>query len=379
MTLVCHTPGRNGLAMAEKILEVSCNGLVIGGVQQVIMNIVSELHEDFEFDVLVFTEGPDYFDDDFSAFGGKIYRIPNKRYPFKKNIDSYIRGPSFFFGTLKILREHGPYTAIHCHNYFESAFCLLAAKAAGVKIRIAHSHNDMSKVHLSIPRRVKQRLLQPIVNRYATIRIGCSRNASEYLFGKKVPAITVFNGIDLKPFELGRQNPGYKAGDKIRLLHVGNFTPQKNQLFLIDIISALKERKVDFVLTMVGGGDERYRDLVVEKIQKKGLSEFVTILPPDSDVPGEMRKADLFLFPSSFEGLGIVLIEAQASGLHSIVSGMIPPEADLGNLEYVASLDAGLWADAVLGIVKRGQVRRFVDVETDNIKNVCEVYRTLEE
>lgn len=363
--------------MKEKILEVSCNGLGKGGVQHVIMNIVTALHEEYAFDVLVFTEGPDYYDDAFRAFGGTIYRIPNKQYCFKKNIDSYIRGPRIFFGTLKILREHGPYSAIHCHNYFESAFCLLAAKAAGVKIRIAHSHNDASKVPFSRPRLLKQRLLQPIVNRYATRKIGCSRNASDYLFGKDVPALTVLNGIELKPFASGKQNPGYQAGEQIKLLHVGNFIAQKNQLFLVDLMSELRKRNLDFRMTMVGGSEESYRDQVIRRIQEEGLEDSVTILPPDSDIPEEMRKADLFLFPSRFEGLGIVLIEAQASGLHCLVSGSVPPEADLGNIRYLSTLEVSLWADAVQEIIRRGQPRVFVDMEKYDIKNVAEEYRRI--
>lgn len=363
--------------MKEKILEVSCNGLGSGGVQRVIMNIVAELHEEYAFDVLVFTEGPDFYDDTFRTFGGTIYRIPNKQFCFKKNIDSYIRGPRIFFGTLKILREHGPYSAIHCHNYFESAFCLLAAKAAGVKIRITHSHNDASNVPFSKARVLKQRLLQPIVNQYATIRIGCSRNASNYLFGKDTPALTVLNGIELKPFASGKQNSGYKAGERIKLLHVGNFIPQKNQLFLVDLMSELRKRNLDFHLTMVGGSEESYRELVIRRIHEEGLEEFITILPSDSDIPEQMRKADLFLFPSLFEGLGIVLIEAQASGLHSLVSGSVPPEADLGNIRYLSSLEVPLWADAVQETIQRGQPRVFVDMEKYDIKNVAEDYRRI--
>lgn len=365
------------LLMKDKILEVSCSGLENGGVQHVIMNIVSALHEDYTFDALVFTNGPDYFDGDFCAFGGQIFRIPNKQFPFRRNLDSYIRGPRIFFGTLKILREHGPYSAIHCHNYFESAFCLLAAKAAGVKARIAHSHNDASNVTFSKPRAIKQRLLQPIVNQCATIRIGCSRNASDYLFGKDMPATTVLNGIDLRPFASGRQNSGYKAGKQIRLLHVGNFNVQKNQLFLVDLMGELRKRNLNFRLTMVGGGDESYRNLVVRRIQEEGLQDWITILPHDSDIPEQMRRADLFLFPSLFEGLGIVLIEAQASGLHSLVSGNVPPEADLGNIRYLASLDVPLWADAVQEIIQRGQPRVFVDMEKYDIQNVAEDYRRI--
>lgn len=361
----------------EKILEVSCNGLVNGGVQHVIMNIVSALHADYQFDVLVFTEGPDYFDADFLTFGGKIFRMPNKQYRFKKNIDFYTRGPRIFFGTLKLLRENGPYTAIHCHNFFESAFCLMAAKVSGVKIRIAHSHNDLIGIPVSVTRRIKERLLRPVINRNATLRVGCSQGACKYLFGGNVPAKTIHNGIDLAPFAPGKQTPDYIAGDTIRLLHVGNFGVQKNQLFLVDILAVLKKRGVPFRMTMVGGGDEAYRERVAEKIRQEGLEPFVVLLPSNSDVPAEMRRADLFLLPSMFEGLGIVLIEAQASGLHSLVSKRVPPEADLGNLTYMEALDAENWADEIEKIASQGMPRKSVDMSEYDLRSVAQEYRLM--
>ena len=175
----------------------------------------------------------------------------------------------------------------------------------------------------------------------------------------------------------GRENPGYEAGDRIRLLHVGNFSMQKNQLFLVDIMGELKKRNLDFHLTMVGGGEEAYRDAVMRRIRAEGLEDCIAVLPPDSDIPAQMRSADLFLFPSLFEGLGIVLIEAQASGLHCLAADCVPPEADLGNLEYLSALDAGLWADAVEKIFQRGLRRVFVDMEKYDLRSTAEDYRRI--
>lgn len=362
--------------MKEKILEVSCNGLMIGGVQRVIMNIVQSLHEEFIFDILVFTDGPDYFDEEFRSLGGNVFRIPNKNFSVtSRNLDSYLRGPRIFWGTLRILRQHGPYAAIHCHNYFESAYCLLAARIAGVKVRIAHSHNDVRGQYASFPMRIKRRLLRPIMNQNATVRIGCSKPASDYLFGENIAAITVFNGIDIKKFEFGEKSPGYSAGEKIRLLHVGNFNRQKNQLFLVDVLSEISKRKIPFTLKMIGGGDERYREMVINKIQQNGLEGNVVFLPPNTDIPEQMRQADLLLLPSLFEGLGIVLIEAQASGLHCFASDNVPREADLGNVDFIAGLVVSLWADAIERVFQFGQPRCAVDAKQYDLSCMADTYR----
>lgn len=296
----------------KKILEVSCNGLGNGGVQHVIMNIVSELKDEFIFDILVFNNGPEFFDEQFLSYGGKIHRIINKKKILKKDIDVYFRGPRIFFNTYKILKENGPYDAIHCHNYFESFFCLLAAKKVGVKIRIVHSHNDASFIKFSRIQKAYQNILRKLILRTATHFIGCSKNACKYLFGEKNDSITIYNGIDLEKFKRTGSNDFFPC-KKIKLLHVGNFSEQKNQLFLIEVMNELRVRNVDFELCLIGGGNQLYYNKVNQKIKERNLEEFIKILPSNSNIPMEMNNADLFLFPSNYEGLGIVLIEAQAT------------------------------------------------------------------
>lgn len=360
----------------KKILEISCSGLENGGVQHVIMNIVSNLKNDFQFDVIVFCNGPDFFDKEFLKYGGKIYRIPNKKKFFGFDIDEYVRGPRIFFNTYKILKKNGPYEAIHCHNYFESFFCLFAAKLAGVKTRIVHSHNDASFIKFSMIKKIYQKVLRKLILKMATDFIGCSKKACDYLFGKKCNATTIFNGIDLEKFK-NINNKDYLANKKISLLHVGNFSEQKNQLFLIDIMKNLKIKKIDFELTLIGGGNEDYRRKVINKIKENNLNENVKLLPSNSDISYEMNKSDLFLFPSNYEGLGIVLIEAQATGLHCLVSQAIPPEADLGNLEFIDELNPNVWTEKILNIIKTGQKRICVNMDKYDIKLIANKYKKL--
>lgn len=362
----------------KKILEVSCNGLTNGGVQHVIMNIVSELKDDFRFDIVVFNEGPEYFDEKFLSYGGQIFRIVNKKKIFNLDIDAYIRGPRIFYNIYKILKNNGPYEAIHCHNYFESFFCLLAAKKAGVKTRIIHSHNDASYIKFSKIQTIYQNLLRRGILKNATDFIGCSKNACKYLFGSKCKAITIYNGIDLKKFQ-NYNNKDYNPEDKIKLLHVGNFSEQKNQMFLIDVMEELKNQKVNFELTLIGGGNNIYYNKVLDRIKEKKLSDSVKILPANSNIPLEMNSADLFLFPSNYEGLGIVLIEAQSTGLHCLVSKAIPLEADLGNIEYIAKMDVLEWSKAIYDIFKKGKKRINVDMTTYDMKKIALKYKELYE
>ena len=90
----------------KKVLEISCSGLENGGVQHVIMDIISNLKNDFQFDIIVFSNGPDFFDEQFLNSGGTIFRIPNKKKIWGLDIDAYFRGPRIFFKTYKILKKY---------------------------------------------------------------------------------------------------------------------------------------------------------------------------------------------------------------------------------------------------------------------------------
>lgn len=357
----------------KKILEVSCNGLTKGGVQQVMMNIVRNLNKEYRFDMLIFTNEKEYYQEEFLSYGGEIFRIPRKKTINGKEIDFYYRGFNILIGTYNILKKHGPYQAIHCHNYFESSMCLLAAKLAGVKIRIVHAHNDLSNVPYSKSRLMIQKIYKKIMNKCATKKIGCSKKALEYMFDSD--GRVIYNGINLEKFN-GAMVEKKSQNSKIQLLHVGNFSPQKNQLFLIKIMKQLIKDKVKCELILVGGKSDYYND-VVELIDCNKLKQYVEILPQDSNVPEIMSKADLFLFPSNYEGLGIVLIEAQAMGLHCIVSDAIPEEADLGNLEYIDELDEKKWVNKIKLFIDAYSEKKKVDMNSYDIKNICKEYKKL--
>lgn len=359
-----------------KILQVSCNGLTNGGVQQVIMTIVSNLSDKYTFDVVCFLEGPEFYDKKFKSYGGKIFRIPNKKHEKfgNRDVDVYFRQFRIIRGVYRILKDNGPYKAIHCHNYQESALCLIAAKLAGVKIRIVHSHNDMTSVNYSKSRKILFNVYKKILNRLVTKRVACSQPAAEYLFGENKAEI-IFNAIDMNKFSPEKYLP-VEPHSELRILHVGISCGQKNQKFIIKVLEKLKKRGVNFHMTFIGSAlapnEPDYLNELKHLADETGLTQNITFLPHDSDVPEYMHKSDCFIFPSKFEGLGIVVVEAQAMGLHCIVSTAVPKEADLGNVEYIEGYNADEWAEAL----KKSE-KRFVDMSAYSIQNVLKKYVNL--
>jgi glycosyltransferase involved in cell wall biosynthesis len=114
--------------------------------------------------------------------------------------------------------------------------------------------------------------------------------------------------------------------DAFAIGHVGRFSQQKNHAFVIDVFSELIKLEPKAFLLLTGDGELRRE--IEKKVLEVGLSQRVLFLGSRPDVPHLMQGImDVFLLPSFYEGLPLVLIEAQAAGLPSVVSDVIPEEA----------------------------------------------------
>ena len=174
---------------------------------------------------------------------------------------------------------------------------------------------------------------------------------------EKFPDATVKvikNGIDIEKFKKPVLTRSYvrsklKISDgSFVLCHIGRFVPVKNHSFLLDVFQSLTKRRPDSVLVLVGTGEDR--DKVENMIKEKGLENKVIILSNVVDVPSLLAASDAFILPSLFEGFGIVLVEAQAAGVKTVVSNTINSEVFLSDLIIPLSLDESKekWVDALL-------------------------------
>ena len=105
---------------------------------------------------------------------------------------------------------------------------------------------------------------------------------------------------------------------------------------------------------MVGDGIRR-KD-IEEQIAHWRESDQLRLTGIRNDVPRLMRAADMLLFPSRQEGLGMVAVEAQAAGLPVLASTAVPSEAKvIPDLYYSLSLEEPLsvWADTLLNIMAK--------------------------
>lgn len=298
-----------------------------------------------QFDFMVHREEKGHYDDEIMSLGGNIYRMPQIR---PGNYKLYFKMLDDFFG------KNPNYKVVHSHINENSSFVLRAAKNAGIPCRIAHSHLSDLGIDMKLPFRIYARLsMKDNPNRY----FACSKNAGQWLFGRELAAsekITVLNNaVNVEGFKYDtniRNNVRREldAEDKLVLGHVGRFNKQKNHEFLIDIFKAVHDRRPDSVLVLVGAG--YLRPAIEKKVAKLGLSSNVRFLGVREDIGNLMHGMDLFLFPSLFEGLPVVLVEAQAAGLNCLVSDTITKESDAtGRIQFMSLKESPEnWASKIL-------------------------------
>lgn len=319
-----------------------------GGAENRMMDVYRCIDPDVvTFDFAVVHNGDHFFDQEVLANGSAKYVLPDPRCGLLKNYREMVH----FF------REH-PFQAVHTHVSWYSGLVLMAARQAGVKIRIAHARTAAIP-NEGVAKRLVRKLGQLLIACSATHRFAISVEAAGFIFGKSAMKRGAFqyipNAIDQKKYAFLegkarsalRQQLGIPA-DKKAYVHVGNFRKAKNHAFLLDVAKALTDKGDPSVLYLIGDGG--LRPEIEQKIGDLGLEDRVVLLGSRRDVPQILTAFDVMLFPSIYEGLGGVVLEAQITGLTVIASDAIPPVADLGigMVQFLPPEDAGRWADAVI-------------------------------
>lgn len=343
-----------------RILQI-VNIMDRAGLETMIMNHYRAINRDeIQFDFLVHRPQRGAYEDEIQELGGRVYRAP-RLYP--QHALSYRKYMRRFF------KEH-PYTVVHSHIDAMSAFPLAMAKECGVPVRIAHAHSNSFDRDFKYPMKMwaRKRLLSVATNYWA-----CSESAGAFLFGdKNLPKTRIIkNAIDLDKFLFNSDIRHAKRSqlgvydNQIVIGHVGRFSAVKNQSFLIDLISKIRNDNIDAILVLVGDGE--LRNSVEERAKHLGLSNYVVFLGVRDDVAQIEQAFDLFVFPSLFEGLGMAAIEAQASGLPVLASDNVPPCSFVLNNNVRLSLDAPIsrWADSAVRLARSGRA----EGSFDSLKN----------
>lgn len=309
-----------------------------GGVETVVMNYYRHIDRSkVQFDFLVDSDSTRIPREEIESLGGRVFLIP----PYQ-NQYAYQRG-------LETLFRERRWPIVHSHVNALSVFPLMVAKRAGVPVRIAHSHSTANPNELA--KTAIKDVLRTQANRYPTARFACGRYAGEWLFGRGVPFEVMTNAIDLGRFAFSsesRKNVRAEldiAESAFVVLHMGRFVEQKNHRFLVTAFASLLKRRPDAVLLLAGDGPLRTE--IERKVNDLGISAYVRFLGQRSDAPALYSAADVFCLPSLYEGLPVVGVEAQASGLPILMSTDVSDEAIITSRARSLPRDAGAaaWAN----------------------------------
>ena len=351
-----HLP--RSTAKPIRILHV-VGGMDRGGVETWLMHVLRHLDRShFQMDFLTPDDRHYAYTDELQALGSQIFPClePSKPLLYAANFQ-------------RILREHDPYDAIHVHIHHFSGYVLHLAQQAGIEVRIIHSHIDTSSIESNVnwSRKAYNTLMKWWIDRNATIGLAASQMAAADLLNATWQNDSRWRilccGIDLAPFRNAIALRRAYAFDttKIRsefgipedalvIGHVGRFESQKNHHFLLEIAAEVAKVQPNMRLALVGIGSLRAE--IEAKAVQMDLADRVIFLGTRPDVPRLMSGLmDLFLFPSLYEGLGLVLIEAQTAGIPCIFADTVPAEADVvAQLVQRLSLEqsASKWAATVL-------------------------------
>lgn len=315
----------------------------MGGIENFLMNIYRNIdREKIQFDFVINDRKKvDIFEKEIAKLGGRIYKIPAI---VEKGHFTYIRA-------LREILKKNNYKIVHSHYNAISGIILNEARKCGIENRISHSHIALDKSFkykgLS---GIYKRYSKSLINKNATLKFACSKEAGEWLYGDKKFQV-INNGIIAKNYifnnevrRIKREELGIKEYEII-IGHIGRFQPQKNHKFIIDVFYELLKLDLNYKLILVGDGE--LKKSIEDKVKLLGVEDKVLFLGIRQDVNELLQVFDLFLFPSLYEGLPVAMIEVQASGLQSFISDTISKEVDLEcNLIKVLSLNqtAKEWA-----------------------------------
>ena len=298
-----------------------------GGVEATVLNHYRHIDRRMvQFDFVVGDNSEVVPSAEIEALGGRVFTVP--RY---QDVAGFVRG------IRHVIRSTGD-PIIHSHLNALSVIPLSVARVEHVPVRIAHSHSTAAPGETA--KNAVKAVLKPLASVAPTDYAACSLHAAAWLFGEKAVAggrvHLVQNAINLPQFaydrgkrlrvreQLGIPGPAHVVGQ------VGRLSPQKNQLFLLPVIEELARQHRNTVVLMAGEGDLRRR--IESEIAERGLNGQIRLLGVREDIADLYQAMDVLAMPSTYEGLGMVAIEAQAAGLRVVASDAVPGEAKLSDL-----------------------------------------------
>ena len=325
-----------------------------GGKKNLVMEYYRHIDKTkVQFDFICDSDSQAIPDEEIKSLGGRVYQIT----PYQNIIGN-------MYDIYKLCKTNH-YVVMHAYNSTMNIFPMLVGKISGVPVRISES---LSMAHDGDWKTVLKKILRITSKWFANYYMSCGHDCGRWQFGDKLfntgqvdvfktVIDTEFNSFNKNVREKIRREFGWE--NKIVIGHIGRFTPQKNTVHLIEIFAAIAKKEPMAIMCLIGDGELRSK--VIAKIRELGLEERINYLGRREDIQQFYNAMDVFLLPSLYEGLPVVGLEAECSGLPMFFSTEVTPEANACELGHFISLDAteDEWADEILKAAKHNMpIRR---------------------
>lgn len=292
--------------------------LAWGGVPIRTLELLRYLDSDrYELWLLALDGVATSFGNEVEAAGGRVVEIPYGLLRFSRPFVRLLR------------REH--FDAVHSHMYYQSGNILRLAASCGVPVRVAHFRSSQERPRTTWRRQAEAVILRRWIQRYATDILAVSEEAMGKAWREgwrdDPRCRVVYNGLDLRPFEVPCDRGAVLAElclphDAFVCIHVGRIVAAKNHVRLVEIFAAVARRRQDAHLLVIGEGSQEIEESVRQRVHERGLAERVHFCGLRRDVPRLLQAADVMVYPSLWEGLPGVVLEACAAGVPVVASDL---------------------------------------------------------
>ena len=322
----------------KKVLVVPTLGLNLEGITTVIYNYVSAMNrEGICFHFLTYGELNPVLRERFGCLGSFVF-VSDRKQSTAAYVKDYVR-----------LLRGGAYDVVHIHgNSGTMAIEAVLAKLCGVRKVFVHTHSTKTD-HPAVNAVLKYPMML-----FADRRIACSRGSGKWLYGNWKHTV-LNNAIDLSRFPYDSRvreacRAEFGIQEEFLVGHIGHFSTPKNHFYLIDIFEAFHRLRSDSRLLLVSDGPDF--EAVVEKVNRLQLQDAVIFAGRRSDVERLYQAFDAFVLPSRWEGMPLVLLEAQTAGLPVLASDRITKDVHCADRFWFLSIEepAEVWAEKLLEV-----------------------------
>ena len=344
-----------------------------GGIENYAKNLifkVTQTRPDIRYVILSIFDHISY-EKEFLSYGCDIVKLPNPyKHPikFKKSLLDIFKkaNPREDLIQLNICSYRNLELFTACRD--SGLHTIVVAHASGIKNTGARA--ALSYIHY--------------LNRFIFHKLGCnvavSQTAGKFMFGNLSNVKIIENGINSEIYSFSKDSremirTKFGVGDNVLLLgQIGRISKEKNQLFSIHLLEALRNKGINCKLILAGkNGWPDPSNYALDH----NLSQYVSFIGVINNPWDLYSGLDVALLPSISEGLSLALLEMCSNGVYSLVSSGVPKiDITSSNVNYL-DLDVNSWSNFItsnLMHIKNNQRKNIIYGTKYDLKAFAEEY-----